>query len=217
MNKPLFITACILAVITILVYSFVASVIYKKTLCQKSPYYFCDTSWQCCSKGNANCLASKGGAVLGKDLTPTSYAITDRYYGGLNTDGTKTEYQKFCVDPVNNALLAYQPGQPFDLSCLYDATKTCSPTGIIPTDLIGKCVYRPLDNPSNPDGTVTEQLNYYPSSTDENDPGNWKNPTADPNSAAYQEAFANAATGGTNTQKYSCFNTFYAGAKYDQC
>ena len=206
MNKPLFITACILAVITILIYSFVASAIYKKTLCQQSPYYFCDTSWQCCASGNANCLASKGGAALGKDLTPTSYAITDRYYGGLNTDGTKTNYQKFCVDPVNNALLAYQPGQPFDLSCLYDATKTCSPSGIIPSELVGRCSYTKMD----PDG-------YYPSSTDENDPGTWKNPTANPNSVAYQEAFANEATGNTNTQKYSCFNTLYGGSGYTQC
>jgi hypothetical protein len=206
MNKPLFITACVLAFITVLIYSFVASTIYKKTTCQNSPYYFCDTAWQCCNSVD-NCLASKSnvGATLGiKDSALGSYAVTDVFYGGKNPDGSTNDYQKYCVDPVN-AMVAQYPGTALDLGCLYNVGVTCSPAGvqtyITDNGLLGGCSYTKFD-----------KQGYYPS-TGAGD-GNWKD-----NSVGYSSAYPAAYNNlnGTNTKPYSCFNSLYQGAGYDQC
>jgi hypothetical protein len=207
MNKPLFITACVLAFITVLIYSFVASAIYKKTTCQNSPYYFCDTAWTCCNTEN-NCLASKSnvGATLGiKDTALGSYAITDVFYGGKNPDGTTNDYQKYCIDPVN-AIVAQNPGVAFNLGCLYDGViENCSPQSvkdyITTNDLLGACNYTKFD-----------QDGYYPS-TGTGD-GTWKS-QAQGYSSAYPAAYNNL--NGTNTKPYSCYNSLYGGSGYGQC
>ena len=217
MNKPLFITACILAFITILIYSFVASAIYKKTTCQNSPYYFCDTSWTCCTAGNNNCLASKSAALGALKTTPSSlqsYKITDVFYGGKNPDGTTNNYQKYCVDPVNAMVAQYgSGGDTIDLACLYQTQATCSPAGVddyvTANDLRGKCSYQQFD-----------QDGYYPSTGSGN--GNWYNQSKGYSSAYPNNVYNNL--NGTNTKPYSCFNSLYGGANpstggkaYNQC
>lgn len=210
MNKPLFITACILAFITILIYSFVASAIYKRTTCQNSPYYFCDNSWTCCTSGNPNCLASKSSAFGALKADPSSlqsYKITDVYYGGKNPDGTTNDYQKYCIDPVNAMVAQYgSGGDTLDLTCLYETGATCSPEGveayIDANDLRGKCDYQKFD-----------QDGYYPS-TGSGD-GTWSN-----QALGYSSAYPQAYNGlnGTNTKPYSCFNSLYGGTGYySQC
>jgi hypothetical protein len=218
MNKPLFITACILAFITILVYSFVASTIYKRTTCQNSPYYFCDTSWTCCTSGNSNCLASKSSAFGALKVDPPSlqsYKITDVIYGGKNPDGiTKNNYQKFCIDPVNAMVAQYgSGGDPLSLTCLYqNDINLCSPLGvqtyITTNDLLGKCNYSKFD-----------QNEYYPS-TGSGD-GNWSDQALGYSSAYPKNVYNNLD--GTNTKPYSCFNSLYGGNNpsggkaYTQC
>jgi len=211
MNKPLFITACILAFITILIYSFVASAIYKRTTCQNSPYYFCDTTWTCCASGNPNCLASKSaafGALKAEPSSLGSYKITDVIYGGKNPDGTTNNYQKFCIDPVNAMVAQYgSGGEALSLTCLYTGNLVeCSPAGvqtyIRDNELLGKCNYSKFD-----------QDGYYPSTGSGN--GNWSTQTRGISSAYPQDVYNNLD--GTNTKPYSCFNSLYAGVGYSQC
>jgi hypothetical protein len=204
MNKPLFITACILAFITILIYSFVASTIYKKTTCQNSPYYFCDTSWTCCTTGNPNCLASKSSTFDALKVLPSSlqsYKTADIFYGGKNPDGTTNNYQKYCIDPVNAMVAQYgSSGSALSVGCLYDGDEdSCSPQGVIDymntNNLLGKCSYSPFD-----------QDGYYPGVGTQ--PGNWFN-----QATGYSSAYPQAYNGldGTNTKPYSCFNSLYGG------
>ena len=211
MNKGLFITACILAFITILIYSFVASTIYKKTTCQNSPYYFCDTTWTCCGSGNPNCLASKSAAFGALKVDPPSlgsYKTSDVFYGGKNPDGTTNNYQKFCIDPVNVMVAQYgSGGDPLSLTCLYSGNiNECSPSGvqtyITTNDLLGKCSYQKFD-----------QDNYYPS-TGSGD-GNWSTQAKGYSSAYPSNVYNNL--NGTNTKPYSCFNSLYGGTGYSQC
>jgi hypothetical protein len=209
MNKPLFITACILAFITILIYSFVASAIYKRTTCQNSPYYFCDTSWTCCTEGNNNCLASKSTAFEALKVLPSSlqsYKTADVFYGGKNPDGTTNNYQRFCIDPVNAMIAQFgNSSEAINLGCLYASNTACTPAGVqtyMETNaLVGKCSYEKMD-----------KQGYYPGVGTQ--PGNWWQQSTG-YSSAYPQAYNNLD--GTNTRPYSCFNSFYGGVGYSQC
>lgn len=154
MNSALFIAMCVLALLNIIVYTFVSSAIHKRDLCQKSPYYHCDTSWQCCSKDNPNCDTSPSGPT-----SSNSYKITDHFYGqnttknlpngdhrnlpflnckypsGTSVDSAKPYYEA-CVQPIQVVMKNYDgsKGAP-DFSCVYDATKTCSSAGGTTDDL----------------------------------------------------------------------------------
>ena len=155
MNSALFIAMCVLALLNIIVYTFVSSAIHKRDLCQKSPYYHCDTSWQCCAVGQDNCDDSPSGPPNSSN----SYKITDHFYGqnttknlpngdhrnlpflnckyasGTTVDSSKPYYEA-CVQPIQVVMKNYDgsKGAP-DFSCVYDATKTCSSAGGTSDDL----------------------------------------------------------------------------------
>jgi hypothetical protein len=159
MNTYLFIAVCILAIITVLLYTFVSSAIHKRDLCRKSPYYFCDTDWLCCKNktdGSGNpilCDIVPGGPVVtGNDAN--AYFLTDQLYGsnkGTNPSGldinmtpcvkntitTKT-YFDACIEPVKLITAHYNiqnlPVPSGALECLYETTCSGADSTIFNTD-----------------------------------------------------------------------------------
>jgi hypothetical protein len=82
----------------------------------KSPYYFCDSDWECCKDANG-CDAN-----LGKEITkaaPTTYKMSERFIPG-------SPYHQNCVLPIINAIKNYQgPGaHGFNFGYIYDAGGT---------------------------------------------------------------------------------------------
>jgi hypothetical protein len=153
MSTILFIVMCVLAIINIILYTFVASAIHKRDLCQKSPYYHCDTDWICCMANQTNC------DTAGVKIGTNAYYITDQIYGTgasggssssaggstkglkdsssggtdkrglqiLDCDGTYGTYYELCVLPVQNVIKKYKGASAPDLACLYDKTAICPP------------------------------------------------------------------------------------------
>jgi hypothetical protein len=155
MSTALFIAMCILAIINILIYTFVASAIHKRDLCQKSPYYHCETDWICC-KADPNPSSSSPPPlcdVAGVQIGTNAYYITDQIYGtgstsgkdkdvrGLNTltcNGKSGSYYELCVLPVQTVYKGYTGAEAPDLVCLYNATDpSTTPT---PDDAYNKCL-----------------------------------------------------------------------------
>jgi hypothetical protein len=146
MSTILFIVMCVLAIINIIIYTFVASAIHKRDLCQKSPYYHCDTDWICCMSGKANCDTNPG-----VQIGTNAYYITDQIYGtgasggssssaggsakglkdsstsgtdkrGLNLltcNGKSGTYYELCVLPVQTVYKGYTGTSAPKLDCLY--------------------------------------------------------------------------------------------------
>lgn len=143
MNSALFIAMCVLALLNIIVYTFVSSAIHKRDLCQKSPYYHCDTSWQCCAKGQDNCDTKPGGP----QNKVNAYSIAEHFYGqnttkslgggtdhrGLDyikckTPNSSKPYYEACVQPIQVITKNYDGSQGApNFSCIYssDPTATC--------------------------------------------------------------------------------------------
>jgi hypothetical protein len=150
MNTALFIAMCVLALLNIILYTFVSSAIHKRDLCQASPYYHCDTSWQCCMATNdpntPPCDASNTGPVNGTN----AYSIAKHFYGentnasvgstGHNGVGFLTcaspinsskPYYEACVQPIQVIMKNYDgsKGAP-NFDCVYSATPaTCTTSG----------------------------------------------------------------------------------------
>jgi hypothetical protein len=136
MSTALFIAMCVLAIINILLYTFVASAIHKRDLCQKSPYYHCETDWICC-KPSSNPNPSTPPPfcdVAGVQIGTNAYYITDQIYGtgstsgktndtrGLNLltcNGKQGTYYELCVLPVQTVYKGYTGTTAPNLVCLY--------------------------------------------------------------------------------------------------
>jgi hypothetical protein len=150
MNSALFIAMCVLALLNIIVYTFVSAAIHKRDLCQKSPYYHCDTSWQCCDADHPDCDTSPSGP----QNKVNAYSIAEHYYGqnttaslGGGTDhrglgflkcanGSSKPYYEACVQPIQVIMKNYDGSQGApDFSCVYDSSKNCSSAGGTPDNL----------------------------------------------------------------------------------
>jgi hypothetical protein len=145
MNTALFIAMCVLALLNIILYTFVSAAIHKRDLCQASPYYHCDTSWQCCMVGQDNCDISPSGPQNGTN----SYSISKHFYGqnttasvgatghnGLgflkcaNPINTSKPYYEACVQPIQVIMKNYDgsKGAP-NFECVYTNGATCTTSG----------------------------------------------------------------------------------------
>jgi hypothetical protein len=157
MNTALFIAMCVLALLNIILYTFVSAAIHKRDLCQASPYYHCDTSWQCCSANNANCDTSNSGPQNGVN----AFSISKHYYGqnttasvgstGINGMGFLTcqnpnsskPYYEACIQPIQVVMKNYDgsKGAP-NFDCVYSTSGNCTTSG-------GEDLYTTyLNNPS---------------------------------------------------------------------
>jgi hypothetical protein len=147
MNTALFIAMCVLALLNIILYTFVSAAIHKRDLCQASPYYHCDTSWQCCTKDNPNCDSTNSGPQNGVN----AFSIAKHYYGqnttasvggtGINGMGFLTckapqsaapsskPYYEACIQPIQVIMKNYDgsKGAP-NFDCVYSATVPGSST-----------------------------------------------------------------------------------------
>ncbi len=111
-----FIICCVLALLATIIFTVLSVVLYKKEQALKSPYYFCDSDWECC-RDEDGCDAN-----LGKDITkaaPSTYKMAERFIPG-------SPYHQNCVLPIINAIKNYQgPGaHGFDFGYIYDAAGT---------------------------------------------------------------------------------------------
>jgi hypothetical protein len=178
MNSALFIAMCVLALLNIIVYTFVSSAIHKRDLCQKSPYYHCDTSWQCCAVGQDNCDDSPSGPT-----SSNSYKITNHFYGqntNANLPGGKDHrnldmltcnypgganstkpYYEACVQPIQVVMKNYDGSQGApDFSCVYQNV-TCDskiseylqPKYGVANFVPGQCCYQKFDADNSQNAT----------------------------------------------------------------
>jgi hypothetical protein len=238
MNTALFIAMCVLAILNIILYTFVSSAIHKRDLCQKSPYYHCDTSWQCCITGQDNCDISSNGP----QNKVNAYSITDHFYGkntttsvGGGTDhrglqflicnppysasNSSKPYYEACVQPIQVVMKNYDgsKGAP-DFACIYNNV-TCDPN-IAPyltsaygvqNFVPGQCCYQKID----PDNSTNA-----PAPPAFGSPGNlyprtgnlsaWNTNTAFPNNYNTPTNFIFPVGSNTNTQNNSCNNSLYS-------
>jgi hypothetical protein len=122
MKTWVLILIALLALATIIVWTFATAALYRRGQCRAYPYYWCDTKWKCCSKDNANsnCDAAGGSGTHG------SYKITDKFYGTNTTanpgDDDHNSYYYLCIAPAN-AIIAANPG--VSLACLYQEGGSC--------------------------------------------------------------------------------------------
>ncbi len=171
MKTWVLIVIALLALATVIIWTFATATLYRRGRCRVYPYYWCDTKWACCNKANdnENCEAAGGTKTAG------SYKITDKFYG-TNDGGTSlgddghNQYYDLCIAPAN-AIIAALPGTP--LTCLYDSTVPCptsfntsipgyngSPYISDPNGLQGRCSYYSIDDPKG------ATINYLPSYSD---------------------------------------------------
>ena len=163
----------LLALAAIIVWTFATAALYRRGQCRTYPYYWCDTSWQCCKAGNTNkdCVAAGGTEPGG------SYKITDKFYGTNPTsvlgDDDHNQYYHLCIAPAN-AIIAALPGT--SLACLYDSTVSCpisfnSVPGYNansypgdPNGLQGRCYYYSVDDapPDRTNPASVPTYNYLP-------------------------------------------------------
>ena len=244
MSTILFIVMCVLAIINILLYTFVASAIHKRDLCQKSPYYHCDTDWICCVAGKDNCDTNPG-----VQIGTNAYYITDQHYGtgsttGKNNDvrglnlltcnkGTSNEksgtYYELCVLPVQTVYKGYTGAAAPDLVCLYNATDP-DPSNTAYSDCVthmssyptifsfkqGQCCYQKFDPSSNTANSFSP-LTLYPNPVN----GTAWNSTGLYGGNNYKSPndYTFPQGSNTNTQNNSCYNSFFShnSDKYENC
>lgn len=154
-KEVLFIACCVIAIGVVVVYSLVASALFKREQANKNPYYYCESDWICC--GNAdNCdvnLKSFDDHEHGvKTLKATGdiYPITDKF-------GYGSAYHQNCVLPVTNALNNYTNGDgvTFNFTSLYNGgyNQPGNPSiytpGCGPGATAAECL-DPKKNPQNP-------------------------------------------------------------------
>jgi len=106
-----FIICCVLALLATIIFTVLSVVLYKKEQALKSPYYFCDSDWECCRDVDG-CDAN-----LEKDITkaaPVTYKMAERFIPG-------SAYHQNCVLPIINGIKNYQgPGtHGFDFGYIY--------------------------------------------------------------------------------------------------
>lgn len=228
MSTALFIAMCVLAIINILLYTFVAAAIHKRDLCQKSPYYHCDTDWICCM-ANPDSSAPPcdvAGVVIGKN----AYYITDQIYGtgstanknndvrGLNLltcEGVQGTYYELCVLPVQNVMKNYKGSAAPDLACLYDKTYTCPPAENDPAVTIanpsvgnftpGQCCYQKID-PDTDNQNSKVKSNLYPNGNNNlwNSSGLYSGSYSSPSDYTFPQ------NSNTDTKNNSCNNSFFS-------
>ena len=155
----LFIIICLLIIITLVLYSFVSSAIYKKEQALKSPYYFCDGDWECCKSADANCDVDllKDFSEYGySKATLNTYFPSDRWTPG-------SPYHQNCILPINNAIKNYNTSanHNFDFGWIYDGSLSiasnhpsvyypgCSANGAAYTGTNAECT-NPKLNPWHP-------------------------------------------------------------------
>lgn len=124
-NNVILIICAILAVITVVVYTFASAAIYKRTRAKNNPYYFCESDWTCCTAANPDC--DTGLKNFGITRSDETYAPSDNIAPG-------SLYYQNCVLPIQNGILrsaAGENGSP-DFSYLYSTTSTDpAPTGTV--------------------------------------------------------------------------------------
>lgn len=187
MKTWVLIVIALLALATVLVWTFATAALYRRGQCRTYPYYWCDTSWACCSKANVNATCTAAGGTTGD-----SYKVTDKFYGTNKSaafgDDDHNLYYHLCIAPAN-AIIASNPAS--SLNCLYNSS-TCNFTNPIPNPddplnpytnipyvpsdcllgpiglgcygLGGRCEYYSIDDPPPPTttpGPIT--YNYLPS------------------------------------------------------
>jgi hypothetical protein len=112
----------LLALASVIIWTFATAALYRRGRCRTYPYYWCDSGWECCKKGQDNCPASKPSGTSGSG----SYKITDKFYGTNSSsnvgDDDHNQYYHLCIAPAN-AMIAANPG--VDISCLYIENATC--------------------------------------------------------------------------------------------
>ena len=225
MSTALFIAMCVLAIINILLYTFVASAIHKRDLCQKSPYYHCDTDWICCMANPDK--SAQPCDIAGVQIGKNAYYITDQIYGtgstsgkttdvrGLNTltcNGKSGTYYELCVLPVQTVYKGYTGTAAPKLDCLYsigtndtqciDTFNSFSSLNFVE----GQCCYQKFDPSSNtPNTGYSNTLYPYGSNTNWNSTGlyggnNYTNPTV----------YTFPQNSNTDTKNNSCYNSFYS-------
>lgn len=119
MNKKdvLFTVVCVLAILTVIVYSALSAVLFKREQAVKNPYYFCDGDWTCCNTDNCDVSAKSIGGV---SKAIDTYNPADNWRPG-------SAYHQNCVLPVQNGILNYGSSTAFNFSYLYE--NTTAPTG----------------------------------------------------------------------------------------
>lgn len=150
MNSTKFTILCILALIVVILFSFVSSAIHKFELCQKTPYYYCDNTWQCC-KVNSDGSIPADCPDPGK-VGQNTYPITEQLYGKGSTNASGQAYKivsgnapvicsgangsvtnvgnyyEACIKPIeigNQLLIDGKINFTPDYSCLYDKNISC--------------------------------------------------------------------------------------------
>jgi hypothetical protein len=244
MNSALFIAMCVLALLNIIVYTFVSSAIHKRDLCQKSPYYHCDTSWQCCAAGKDNCDTSPGGP----QNKVNAYSIAEHFYGqnttkslgggndhrGLGYINCKTPasskpYYEACVQPIQVITKNYDGSQGApNFSCVYDANSKCmvgsldleltylQPAYGVSNFVAGQCCYQKFDSDNAVNAPVTYGTpgNLYPN---KDSLTKWNSNGRYANNYSQPSNFIFPVGSNTNTQNNTCNNSLYApipGAPY---
>jgi len=111
----LFIVCCVLAILIVIVYSILSSILFKKEQAIKNPYYFCDGTWECCN--SPDCDKNIGKGLFSKAVD--SYKPSDNWKPGSN-------YHQNCVLPAQNAILNYDANanHVFNLQYIYDGGST---------------------------------------------------------------------------------------------
>ena len=227
-----FIICCVLALLATIIFTILSVVLYKKEQALKSPYYFCDSDWECCKEGETGCDANLGKGI--SKVVPTTYKMSERFIPG-------SPYHQNCVLPIINAIKNYQgPGaHGFDFGYIYGqgsdpgnnpspyypgcsgpgstyvGTKTeCTDPTLNPYYAItaGVCPYSSTDapKPSNPDfqsqPDVTKAILASGNGTVSNSqtltPSNWGSATS---TSAYIAGFNSSGSGGSYSNNgYTC-------------
>jgi len=241
MSTALFIAMCVLAIINIILYTFVASAIHKRDLCQKSPYYHCDNDWICCMANQTNC------DTAGVKIGTNAYYITDQIYGSGKTNGTDVRglqtltctnsvgtsqgtYYELCVLPVQTVYKGYTGTTAPNLCCLYSANATdakvtpqefddcvnhMSSYSNIFTFKAGQCCYQKIDpdTDSIPKNVYTQQ-NLYPNGVN----NLWNSNGLYANNYTNSSDYTFPQGSNTDTKNNSCNNSFFShNNPYNNC
>jgi hypothetical protein len=240
MSTILFIVMCVLAIMNVLLYTFVSSAIHKRDLCQKSPYYHCNTDWICC-KANSDSSAQPCD-VAGVQIGTNAYYITDQIYGtgstsgqtndvrGLNLltcNGKQGTYYELCVLPVQTVYKGYTGAAAPNLVCLYapnataanvstdvfnDCLNHMSSYSSIFTFTAGQCCYKKFDpSPSTPNSFSPNTLYPYIPQGSTTPNTEWNSTGLyGGNNYTNSTDYTFPQGSNTNTLNNSCYNSFYS-------
>lgn len=112
--KVLLVVCCVIAIAIAIIASLLASVLFKREQYNKNPYYWCDSTWECCKNEN--------GCDGNKSIDEIKSSGLDTYYPtDLVDEGSN--YHQNCILPVKNAFNNFTTAdteEEFDLGFLYE-------------------------------------------------------------------------------------------------